>query len=216
MRRSISALLDTNVQLSRFTHVWAYTRRTEYSNNRVTTWIEEKPVLRLLRNMTPKQCIAIYESLNKIAALARAGDVELYDSDETLAEFLKFRPAGFGLRKFDVFDGVTIKHARAPIARVFKIDSTYTRKGARESWHAFLAQITNGRFLTLLKHTGGAHAADLYHVWEAEHNGLDAFITLDVRFVNAVMKPKPLNSPVRVVTPSKFVEWSRRAAVQIS
>jgi hypothetical protein len=205
--KSIGALLDTNVRLSTYTHSWVYARRREHRGNRFVTWIDEVPALRILRNQTPEQCRAIYESLGMIAEMSRQGFVALYESDEILAEFLNFRPAGFGLGKFDVFSEVKIKHVRAPIARGFVIDASYTPNGTREAWHAFLAQIRHPRFLKLLKRTGGDHAADLYHVWEAEHNGLDAFVTLDVKFVKAVTKPKALETAVKICTPSEFILW---------
>ena len=204
---SIGVLLDTNVRLSTYTHIWAYTRRSERRGNKFVTWIEETPAPRILRNMTLERSNSIYESLKRIAEMSKQGLVTLYESDETLAEFLNFRPAGFGLAKFDIFSGVTIRHARAPVARGFRIDASYTPNGARKAWHTFLEQISHPRFLKLLERTGGDHAADLYHVWEAEHNGIDAFVTLDRKFVNAVTKPKPLETPVKVCTPSQFTLW---------
>ena len=204
--RNIGALLDTDVQRSRFTHTWAYTKHTDLRRNRWAAWIEEKPALRRIRK-TVEASSLIYESLKKIAKMAQEGLVTLYESDETLAELINFHPPGFGLGEFDVFREVEIKHARAPLARGFKIDANYTPNGARDEWHAFLATIDHPRFLKLLEHTGGHHAADLYHVWEAEHNGIDAFVTLDVKFVNAVTKPKPLETLVKVCTPAEFVSW---------
>jgi hypothetical protein len=84
------------------------------------------------------------------------------------------------------------------------IDWRYTPERARNAWHLFLSKIQHRRFLELMKATGGNHPADLYHLWEAEHNGLEYFITLDVKFVNAVSKPKPLRTPVKVCTPEQF------------
>jgi predicted nucleic acid-binding protein len=162
-----------------------------------------------------EQSNAIYGSLKTMAEMAKAGLVTLYESDETLAEFLNFRPAGFGLGTFDQLGGIKLKHARAPIARGFTIAS-YSPNRARKAWHIFLPQIKHPRFIELLKRTGGDHAADLYHVWEAEHNGIDAFVTLDVKFINAVTKPKPLRTPVRICTPSEFVSWASASTTGIS
>jgi hypothetical protein len=159
-----------------------------------------------MRN-TVKESTSVFESLKQIAMMAKEGLVTLYESDETLAEFINFHPPGFGLGEFDVFRDVQIKHARAPLSRGFKIDAGYSPNVARAQRHAFLDQIRHLRYLKLLKRTGGAHKADLYHVWEAEHNRLDAFITLDVTFINAVTIPKPIETPVRICTPSQFVQW---------
>lgn len=206
--RKIGALLDTNIQLSRFTHKWNYAQHTEHRMDRATSWIEEKPIPRILRGKTVEQSSSIYESLTDIAKMVKDGLVALYESDETLLEFLNFRPVGFGLGEFDVFRGITIKHARAPFARGFRIDASYTPNGARAAWQLFLSQVQHPHYLKLLKHTGGAHKADLYHVWEAEHNELDAFVTLDVTFVNAVSNPKPIKTSVNICTPSEFVRWA--------
>lgn len=206
---SIGILLDTDVRLSAFTHTWKYIQHHERHGDRFVMWVEETRALRILRNKTREQCESTYESLGKISRLAKVGLVTLYDSDETLAEFLNFRPAGFGLGEFHVFSGVEIKHARGPIDRGFRIEASYTPSRAREVWHAFLEQIQHPRFLKLLKHTRGAHKSDLYHVWEAEHNGIDAFVTLDEKFIYAVTKPKstPLATTVKVCMPSEFLRW---------
>jgi hypothetical protein len=96
-------------------------------------WTEEVAAPRILRGQTPEQCKAIYESLSAIAEMSRKGLVRLYESDETLAEFLNFRPAGFGLGEFNLFSGIEIKHVRAPIARGFVIDANYSPDGARKA-----------------------------------------------------------------------------------
>jgi hypothetical protein len=139
--------------------------------------------------------------------MAMEGLVALYQSDETLAEFINLRPSGAGLSQFDVFRGVKIGHVRAPLTRGFVIDTSYSPNRARDDWHAFLEQIQHPRYLQLLKHTGGAHKADLYHLWEAEHNEADAFVTLDTKFVNAVTLPRPLRTTVKICTPFQFLEW---------
>jgi hypothetical protein len=204
--KNIGALLDTDVQRSRFTHKWAYTKHFELRKDRFTAWIEEKPEPRRIRN-TVKESNSVFESLKKIAMMAEGGLVTLYESDETLAEFINFHPPGFGLGEFDVFRDVQIKHARAPLARGFKIDAGYSPNVARDQFRAFLDKIQHPRYLKLLRRTGGTHKADLYHLWEAEHNRLDAFVTLDVTFINAVTIPRPIEPPVRICTPSQFVQW---------
>jgi len=168
---------------------------------------------RILRGKTLEQSNSIHGSLTEIAKMAKDGLVVLYESDETLTEFLNFRPPGFSLGEFDAFRGVTINHVRAPLARGFRIDADYTRKRARDAWHAFLDQIHHPHYLKLLKHTGGAHKADLYHLWEAEHNELDAFVTLDEKFVNATRNPRPIETSVKICTPSEFVQWFRTYSI---
>jgi predicted nucleic acid-binding protein len=149
----------------------------------------------------------IYDAIRKIGELARAGIVTLYDSDETLAEFLNFRPTALGMANYDLLSDVQIRHARAPISRGFTIDVNYSPRRAREKWKDYLAHIEHPRFRELLRFVAPKHAADVYHLWEAEHNGIDAFITLDNKFVNATTKPKPIASPVKIFMPAQFVEW---------
>lgn len=49
-------------------------------------------------------------------------------------------------------------------------------------------------------------------MWEAEHNNLDAFVTLDEKFVRAVTIPNLIETPVKILTPRKFVEWISEGA----
>jgi len=174
--------------------------------NRVVTLNVATPVPRNLRNQTKEQSEATYEALKLIGGMAKKGRVLLYESDEVLLERLNFRPATLSGTEFDTFQGVPHQRARAPLTRTFVIDWRYTPEAARASWHEFLSRIKHPRFLKLLKATGGSHAADLYHLWEAEHNGLEYFITLDRKFVNAVTRPKPLDTPVKICTPEQFVQ----------
>jgi predicted nucleic acid-binding protein len=206
--RRVRALLDTSVRLSTTTHELICAWNAQRTKSAFTQWLSEAPTLRVFRNKTYGQSVAIYSSIRKLAELAKNGTVILYESDETLAEFLNFRPpTGFGVVEYDLLRDVKIQHVRAPIARGFVIDANYSPTQARQAFRDFLGQVTHPRFQQLLKFTAGSHAADIYHLWTAEHSGIEAFITIDIKFVNAVTKPKPIDSPVKVCTPAEFVQW---------
>ncbi|MHB8502621.1 MAG: hypothetical protein ACYDHE_16985 [Candidatus Acidiferrales bacterium] len=165
------------------------------------------PVPRLLRNKAQDESNAIYESLKQIAEMSNNDRLIPYQNDEIRIGRLHRRHPGLRGTEFGVFSGITCEHAQAPIVRGFTITPAYSRQRATEDGNNFLANIHHPRFLELKKATGGNHCADLYHLWEAEHNALDCFITLDVRFINAVTNPKPLKTSVKVGTPIQFVKW---------
>jgi len=181
----IKALLDTNIWPSTVTHNWIPFPQTLTWGSHSVRMDVVVPVPRLLRNKTQDESNAIYESLKQIAEMSNNGRLIPYQSDEITIERLYRRHPGLRGTEFDVFSGITCEHARAPIMRGFTITPAYSRQRATEDWNNFLAKIRHPRFLELKKETGGNHCADLYHLWEAEHNGLDCFITLDVRFINA-------------------------------
>lgn len=57
--------------------------------------------------------------------------------------------------EFDALGGVTIRHARAPHARGFRIDANYTPDGARTDLLAFLERIQHPRYCDSLNERAG-------------------------------------------------------------
>jgi uncharacterized protein len=198
-------LLDTNIWVSTVTHNWILVPQTLRRGSTVTTVEIARPRPRSFRNKTQEDSDRIYEALKRIAEMAKAGQAILYESDEILLEGLNLRQPGLRGTEFDVFHGVRHQRARAPLSRTAVIDYSYSPDTARRAWQEFLSQIRHPRFLALKKATGGNHLADLYHVWEAEHNSLEYFVTLDAKFVNAVSNSRHFDSVVRVCTPTQLV-----------
>lgn len=201
------ALLDTNILPSTVTHHLKIVRQTNEYGDRLLTQDVETAVRRRLRNKTEEESDTIYKSLEQIAGLAKSGGVTLYDSDETFFESLYVRLPPLRGTPFDMFLGVARKFVRGPLGRTYAIGGDYSKERANQLWLQTLAKIQHPRFLQFKKRTNGSHLADLYHVWTAEQNSLDCFLTLDTTFLNAVTLPKPMDTPVRLFTPMQFVQW---------
>jgi hypothetical protein len=163
----------------------------------------------MLRNKSHGESQAIYDALEAIAEMSRAGAAILYRSDETTFEGMNLRHPTLRGTEFDVFSGVDCKFVRGPLRRDFTITSDSSREELKGEWYQFLGSIRDSRFLDLKRATSGNHTADLYHLWTAEHNELDYFITLDEKFVNAVTLPTPIQSSVIVCTPHNFLGLAR-------
>ncbi|MDP3013228.1 MAG: hypothetical protein Q8M92_03235 [Candidatus Subteraquimicrobiales bacterium] len=148
------------------------------------------------------------ELLPTLAEAGKRGEVQYVLQMETLFE-------SWGIPKMDsetgTFYDAPYEHAEAPIkySRVligFGLD-------ARNMQFNFLSSIKKKRFLELQKMTGAYQGAeklrrnqllDAFHIWCAEHNKCDYFLTLDFKLVNVIRRQKraPLSE---VVTPSELM-----------
>jgi hypothetical protein len=206
-RMPIAALLDTDLGPKTVSHELRLVPQTGLWANAWVTPGVWTPVRRRLSGQSQEASDAIYGALGQMAGMAKNGDVTLYDSDETFFESLYVKPPELRGTQFDVLRGIKRKLVRGPLRRTYVIGAGYSRHETNDRWLQLLAAIQHPRFLELKKRTGGHHLADLYHVWTAEENSLDCFLTLDTTFLRAVTLPKPLDTPVRLLTPMQFVRW---------
>lgn len=199
----IKALIDTNVWDCRTTHEWVHVeKKFRWGDGSFTTVLVE-PQVRLIRP-TLDESLRIYDALRSVGDLGRNGTLALYRSMEIAFEGM-YRPIRGGmLDEHDVFCGVRATVVHGPVLRDFVF--TGRKNDANTEKLAFMEHISAPRFRDLRKNVAKRHLLDLYHLWTAEHHGLDCFITLDTKFVNAVTFPKPLKTSVRVCTPFQFVE----------
>jgi hypothetical protein len=71
----------------------------------------------------------------------------------------------------------------------------------------FFRWIIHPRFLHLRNTLGEAQLADAFHLWTAEEAHLDAFLTMDKKFLNNVhTRSAAVNSTVSVLTPKEVCE----------
>jgi hypothetical protein len=212
----VTALLDADLFPKTITHNLEIVPHTGRSANALLTLGVWTPVRRSLSGKSQEESDAIYSNLEQIAGMTKNGCVVVYDSDETFFECLYLKPPSLRGTPFDVFRGVERKRVRGPMRRTYMLEGSFLEEHARflqkkrnDRWYQLLENIQHPRFLELKKRTGGHHLADLYHVWTAEENALDCFITLDTAFLNAVTlwKPEPLDTPVRLFTPRQFLQW---------
>ena len=102
---------------------------------------------------------------------------------------------------------VPVKHATCPIERSIVIGAGADTGITKDEQMAFFRSIQHPRFLQIRKAVGDAHVDDAFHLWSAEYNVLDAFLTLDERFRRAVFtKRKQIRSSVVVVNPRESCE----------
>jgi hypothetical protein len=89
---------------------------------------------------------------------------------------------------------------------------------SKEMQIKFLSGIKNKRFIELQKMTGayqGKHEInrsqllDAFHIWCAEHNKCDFFLTLDFKLLKVIRKNMKTEPIVHVVRPSELLKASK-------
>lgn len=149
------------------------------------------------------------ELLPTLAEAGKRGEVKYVIQMETLFE-------SWGIPKMDSetgkFYGTPLGDIEAPIE--YKRVLLGFNRNAREMQFSFLSSIRNARFLELQKMTGAYQGSgklnrnqllDAFHIWCAEFNKCDYFLTLDFKLFNVLCKQKrhPL---VEIVKPSELVK----------
>jgi hypothetical protein len=157
---------------------------------------------RVLRNHTVDQSSEILSSMVAIADWARTGKVALFDSAELKFEWMGVRPPTLRGTEADVFKDVNIGSARVPVFR--RGFPPFERESFDMEKRTFLASIRDPRFQELTSAVAARHAADVFHLWTAEVNFMNCYLTLDRRFINAWRNQRKAVSEVEVLTPSKL------------
>ena len=148
------------------------------------------------------------ELLPRLADLGKLGVIEYVMCNETLWE-------SWGLPNMDSksgqFYGAPIKDGQAPLeyGRIVAGGNTSPRKRQFD----FLCSINHRRFLELQKMTGAYQGnqplnhnqlLDAFHLWCAEHNGCEFFLTLDFKVIK-VLRLSTKTSSVQAVRPSELI-----------
>lgn len=150
------------------------------------------------------------ELLPRLAEIGKLGELKYVMNFETLEE-------SWGLRNMDSkngrFYGAAIDVVKAP----FEYGRTVAGGGVKpkERQFHFLASVRHPRFLELQRMTGAYQGEqklnrnqllDAFHIWCAEHNGCEFFLTLDFKLIK-VLRLSPAKSTVRPVRPSELLAW---------
>lgn len=148
------------------------------------------------------------ELLPRLAEFGKLGELDYVMNSETMEE-------SWGLRNMDSkngrFYGAPIEVVKAP----FEYERIMAGGGVKpkERQFRFLASVRHERFLELQKMTGAYQGEqklnrnqllDAFHIWCAEHNGCEFFLTLDFKLIK-VLSLSPAKSMVRVVRPSELL-----------
>jgi hypothetical protein len=96
------------------------------------------------------------------------------------------------------FEPCRLPHQRSVTFSAFREDLF------EENKKKFLATIPDARFRELDLATGGHHSADCYHLWTAELNELDVFLTSDKKFRHAVDGQRNTSSTVEIMFPEEL------------
>jgi hypothetical protein len=170
--------------------------------------------------------------LPTIARLADAGTVHCYFSLELMFE--ESRGSGGMHGTFgDLFAGVMMKSCLAVVNRprfrqnvdfgeylrkeglpefcdfLLKLDPSLLSQ-APEFWNTLpafeqenLMQLE--RFKSLCRCLSVGHSSDAFHLWTAEANGLDYFLTMDKKFINAVSNIHDFNFRCKPISPEQLL-----------
>jgi hypothetical protein len=157
-------------------------------------------VPRTFRGQTREHTEREQDYLRRIADLATSGLITCYSSQEITFETWG-RPRNYSLApEANPFRGVRFEPCRLPHQRSIMFGGIGEDR-FEENKKKFLATIPDARFRALDRATGEHHAADCYHLWTAEVNGLDVFLTRERKFRNALRGQKKVRSAVEIMRP---------------
>ena len=104
------------------------------------------------------------------------------------------------------FQGLSSQRLEPPLLYGRVMLSYDDRPGeAHARQKAFFESIRYPRFLEILDRIGGNKHADAYHLWTAEHNRVDFFLTTDQKLINSVRGSR-VDINVEVVAPSELLK----------
>jgi len=151
------------------------------------------------------------ELLRPLAEIGKQGALNYVMNVETELE-------SWGIPNMDSrggrFYGAPIQIVEAP----FKYERTVasSASGSDNLQFDFLRSLAHPRFTELQKMTGAYQGErgpnknqliDAFHLWCAEHNKCDFFLTLDLKLIK-VLSLLPSKTTVQVVPPSKLLLWT--------
>jgi hypothetical protein len=159
-------------------------------------------VPRIFRNETRERTVRAQEYLSRVADLARSGRIIPYSSQEIKFETMG-RPRHYSLAPEDnPFWDIGFERCQLPLQRTVTFGGIEDR--FEEKKEKALASITDVRFRELDRVTGGGHSADCYHLWTAEVNRLDVFLTREGKFKRAFQGQKKITSTVEIMWPEEL------------
>ena len=110
------------------------------------------------------------------------------------------------------FYGAPVEQVEAPVKYGRVIIGG--NQDAKEMQFNFLSRLNHKRFTELQKLTGAYQGPgklnrnqllDAFHIWCAEHNECEFFLTLDFKLIRIVTNNRSYNSTVKLVRPSELL-----------
>lgn len=153
--------------------------------------------------------------LPQIANMAKRKEVELCTQMEAIIELFGL-PRTYGGHK-TYFDDVEIKKINAPIeySRALFLGGI----SPKDSQFEFLEDIDDKRFKELQRATGAYQGEnnlnrnqllDAFHIWCAEHNGCDFYLTLDFKLMKHLNNQSKYKIETKLFRPSELLKEVRR------
>jgi len=204
--------LDANVYkfaATRLLRVFPREQTVTWGNRTVTTTVDDFGYLNPNERILNTDLKAEAGLLQKVANMAKSGRLILMVQSETQLET-------WGLPNMDSEDGpmygAPVVDGDAPIhyARIVAGGG----ESADDYQLDFLRSLRDSRFLELQRATGAYQGAgrlnsnqllDAFHLWCAEHNHCDYFLTLDFK-LQRVLKRSSMELSVSVVRPSELLQ----------
>lgn len=155
--------------------------------------------------------------LARIATLARQNTLKLFSCFELRAEAMRHSAIGATLGQgaesgylgLNLLDGVNIKNVPPPATRTMIIGAGITFGVRKDEQIEAFRELQNRypRFSEIAGSISKKKIIDAFHVWTAEHNSLDAFVTLDFALKRALTqaeKESRLHLDIEVLTPKEL------------
>jgi hypothetical protein len=202
----LKVLFDSNVLKNAVTHRAVLKPRTIKwgPTERRVEVAEDVP--NCYRGSSEEQTAWKFQYLSRIAQLAEARRIECNLSREIQFENWALpRPVPMLTDNAFLFGGIEFRDAALPMERVVGFRAFEQKDQFRMQKEAYFASINHPRFLALNAATGTKHAADTYHLWTAESNQLDVFLTMDKKFQRVFAKQQKVRSTVQIMLPWQLV-----------
>ncbi|ATD68255.1 MULTISPECIES: hypothetical protein [Luteimonas] len=172
--------------------------------------------------------------LPELCMLERSGWLALFKSAELLSEEMRGWQVGQGLAG-DLLSKIRFRYVPSPIerSRLMSLPSnTYNSKECQTDFFKMLLEANRrgdlqnlrrwpltkfelqsveefGRFAEICSCLTESQYVDAWHLWTAERSGIDFFLTLDKRFVNAMTRTSRVSLLSRPIYPSDLVAIAR-------
>ena len=205
----MKVLIDQNIQRRAITH-------TTIARPKNVQWggreFETPGIIERVRIHPRPDETFIIEQLPYIATigeLARQSKISLWQSDELNWERFTQPGPNDGWCGFNLLFDVSLEWAPSPVDRLIAITgSKKTTVGlSKAEVNAFYKSINIPRFKEIRQAFGDSHIDDAFHLWTAESSRLDAFTTLDQRFIRQANScAKKINTSVAVLSPKQLCE----------
>ena len=206
-----TVFLDTNIFKFSATVLRRYVGRTEtlqWGPLEISDVVYQEQLLNPNEGIQNIELKAEAELLPSVAAMGIGGRARFVISAEARYE-------QWGLPNLDsetgMFYGAAVADVGAPVEYSRVLGGLGFDGGAEQL--RFLSALSSLRFLELQKATGAYQGdkprnrnqlLDAFHLWCAEHNGCEFFLTMDFKLIRVFSSSRTI-SPVRLVKPSELL-----------